>query len=242
MVARYSTYGMAGIGIAAAIGVMFALSILNANVPLDMPQNDNPQLAQRQVETQPSAPSSFFIEQETPAAVQEEDGAALFSKEQSADTEEDLQQGEMAMLQQEPATDLQPTLSSLTAVNGTSGQVMGEVESGMVFAVGEPAFIRAHFINPTDSEIIDHMIVLSLARNGSEDASQSDTRALSYESAANFRGDTGASGNVELELYWNPDSEGEYVLFILSLTPASLSEPGATEPLLSVAIRATDEG
>lgn len=241
--ARYSTYGMAGIGIAAAIGFIFALTILNANVPLDVSQNDNPQLAQRQVETQPSAPSSFFIEQETPAAAQqEEDGAALFSKEQSSDTEADLQQGETAMLQQESAVDLQPTLSSLTAVNGTSGQVMGEVESGMVFAVGEPAFIRAHFINPTDGEIIDHTIVLSLARNGSEDASQSDTRALSYESAANFRGDIGAGGNVELELYWNPDSEGEYVLFVQSLTPANLSEPGATEPLLSIAIKATDEG
>jgi hypothetical protein len=238
-VARYSTYGMAGIGITAGIGFVFALTILNTSVPPDTPQDENPQL-QRGVETQPNAPSPFFIEQETPAAGQQGQDRAALSKEQSAD---DSQQGEMAMLQQEPAADLQPTLSLLTAVNGTSGQVMGEVESGMAFALGKPVFVRAHFINPAASEIIDHTIVLGLARNGSEDASQqSDNPALSYERAANFRGDIGASGNVELELYWNPDREGEYTLFVLSLRPGSFSDLEELEPLLSIAVRATDEG
>jgi hypothetical protein len=64
MVGKYSTYGMAGVGIAAAIGFVFALTVLNSNNnnPINT-GTDNPEVAQR-LETQPNEASSFFFEQQ----------------------------------------------------------------------------------------------------------------------------------------------------------------------------------
>jgi hypothetical protein len=63
MVGKYSTYGMAGVGIAAAIGFVFALTVLNSNNnPIDT-GTDNPEVAQR-LKTQPYEASSFFFEQQ----------------------------------------------------------------------------------------------------------------------------------------------------------------------------------
>jgi hypothetical protein len=61
---KYSTYGMAGVGIAAAIGFVFALTVLNSNNnnPINT-GTDNPEVAQR-LETQPNEASSFFFEQQ----------------------------------------------------------------------------------------------------------------------------------------------------------------------------------
>jgi hypothetical protein len=64
MVGKYSTYGMAGVGIAAAIGFVFALTVLNSNNnnPINT-GTDNPEVAQR-LGTQPNEASSFFFEQQ----------------------------------------------------------------------------------------------------------------------------------------------------------------------------------
>jgi hypothetical protein len=256
-----STYGMVGVGIAAAIGFVFALTILNnSNAPLDTTQRDGQELAQqRRVETQPAAPSSFLVEQQqqevpptTTGQRGEEDGsdssAARLSKEQSRDTggaDSAGQEETTLLLQEQPAattTESLPALSSLTAVNGTSRQVIGEeVTPGMAFAAGRPVFFKANFVNPSETEIINHTIIMNLARNGSSEASQTDKATMSYERAANFQGDIGANGSVKLELYWNPDIEGEYVLSVLSLAPSDLSDQDSVEPLLSIAIKAKEE-
>jgi hypothetical protein len=68
--------------------------------------------------------------------------------------------------------------------------------------------------NPNEKDVPDHMLVMTLAHNG-----------------------TGG----DLEFYWNPDTEGEYVLVIFSLTPTELSERESSEPILSVSIQAVDE-
>ncbi len=61
---KYSTYGMAGVGIAAAIGFVFALTVLNSNNnPIDT-ETDNPEVAQRLETQQPNEASSFFFEQQ----------------------------------------------------------------------------------------------------------------------------------------------------------------------------------
>jgi hypothetical protein len=229
---NFSTYGMAGIGIASALGFIFALTVLNTTNPLGTPQGDT-ELTQRQPETQPGAPSSFFIEQE-----KTQDRAARLSDDQSPGAGGDNSQQEMALMQQEPA-ELRPRLSSLYAVDGTNGQVIGEVVPGMQFVIGKPIFIQADFINLNGSDIIDHTIILSLVRNDTgQEPEQAENGTRLFEHAANFRGDIRANGNVELELYWNPDIEGKYVLLLVSLTANDLSDPDAVQPVRSIPINA----
>lgn len=221
---------MAGVGIAAAIGFVFALTVLNTNNHLER-GSDNPELAQRQVETQPGAPSSFFFDQQEPSAAQ--------LKQQDGAIGADSSQQEMAVLQQE-ATELRPILSSVIAVNGTTGEVISEVMQGSRFALGNPVFIQAHFTNPHETDVMDHTLVMTLARNGSRDEGQPANDTV-LEQAANFRGDIGANENVDLEFYWNPDAEGEYALLVFSLTPADLTERNSAEPILSISIHAVSE-
>lgn len=237
----FSTYGMTGIGIAAAIGFVFALTLLNNTNPLDTPGIDDPelnQLNQRQAETQPSAPSSFFLEQQDPIADGESgpDSAVQLTKQQDAPAGADSAQQEMA-LSQEEAGGLRPILFSLAAINGSSGKVIGEIEPGSQFAIGKPIFIQAHFINPNETEIPDHTLILSLTRIGTIDAVKP-PNGPEFEQAANYRGDVGTDGNMKLELYWNPDRAGEYNLQVLSATPADLSETDAIDPILSLTIKA----
>lgn len=103
---------MAGVGITAAIGFVFALTVLNSNNnPIDT-GTDNPEVAQR-LETQPNEALSFFFEQQQQQRGQEPiaDGgqqtgdASVQSKERDQAAGSDLSQQEMTILQQE-ATDL----------------------------------------------------------------------------------------------------------------------------------------
>lgn len=102
---------MAGVGIAAAIGFVFALTVLNSNNnPIDT-ETDNPEVAQR-LETQPNEALSFFFEQQQqreqePIADggQQRGDTSAQSKEQDQAAGSDLSQQEMTILQQE-ATDL----------------------------------------------------------------------------------------------------------------------------------------
>ena len=234
---------MAGVGIAAAIGFVFALTVLNSNNnPIDT-GTDNPEVAQR-LETQPNEASSFFFEQQEPIADggQQTGDTSAQSKEQDQAAGSDLSQQEMTILQQE-ATDLRPTLSSLVSVNGTTGEVITEVVPGLLFALGKPFFIQAHFTNPNEKDVPDHTLVMTLARNGTggDAAEQPASDDNMLVQTASFRGDISANENVDLEFYWNPDTEGEYVLVIFSLTPTELSERESSEPILSVSIQAVDE-
>jgi hypothetical protein len=248
MVGKYSTYGMAGVGIAAAIGFVFALTVLNSNNnnPINT-GTDNPEVAQR-LETQPNEASSFFFEQQQQEQEPIADGgqqtgdASAQSKERDQAAGSDLSQQEMTILQQE-ATDLRPTLSSLVSVNGTTGEVITEVVPGLLFALGKPFFIQAHFTNPNEKDVPDHTLVMTLAHNGTggDAAEQPASDDNMLVQAASFRGDISANENVDLEFYWNPDTEGEYVLVIFSLTPTELSERESSEPVLSVSIQAVDE-
>jgi hypothetical protein len=130
---------MVGVGIAAAIGFVFALTVRNSNNnnPIDT-GIDNPEVAQR-LETQPNEALSFFFEQQQREQEPIADGgqqtgdASARSKERDQAAGSDLSQQEMTILQQE-ATDLRPTLSSLVSVNGTTGEVITEVVPGSLFA------------------------------------------------------------------------------------------------------------
>jgi len=229
---KFSTYGMTGIGVAAAIGFVLALAALNSNQP-------NPELAQLQVETQPNAVSSFFFDQHAvdERALAGESALQPMQQNESAGTA-DSSQNDMAILQQD-AQELRPVLSSVVAVNGTNGEVISEVAQDSRFALGKPVFIQTHFTNPSESDILDHTLVMTLSRSGIGDSGQPASENL--VEAANFRGDIGANGNVNLEFYWNPAIEDDYVLHIFSLTQSELSERTSVEPIFSISIQGVHE-
>ena len=225
---KFSTYGMTGIGVAAAIGFVFALAVLNNS------QNvGTPELAHLKVETQPGAVSSFFFDQDQNADERALAGASdsqPMQQEESAGAA-DSSQTDMATLQQE-GQELRPALISVVAFNGTNGEVMSDVVQDSRFALGKPVFIQARFTNPSESDMVDHTLVMTLSRSGSSD---------NLLEAANFRGDIRANGNVNLEFYWNPDIEGTYMLNIFSLTPTELSDMSSAEPLFSISIEGLQE-
>jgi len=222
---KFTTYGMTGIGVAAAIGFVFVLAALNSNQP-------SPELAQLRAETQPGAVSSFFFDQQPgeERAIAGASNLAPMQQNESA-APADSSQKDMATLQQE-TNEMRPMLSSVIAVDGTNGDVISEVVQDSRFALGKPVFIQAHFTNPSESDIMDHTLVMTLSRSGTSD---------SLVEAANFRGDIGANGNVNLEFYWNPQIEGRYMLHIFSLTAAELSDRSATDPGLSISIQGVAE-
>ena len=224
---------MTGIGVAAAIGFVLALAALNSSQP-------NPELAQLQVETQPNAVSSFFFDQDQAAderALAGESALQPMQQNESAGAA-DSSQKDMAVMQQE-GQELRPVLSSVVAVNGTNGEVISEVAQDSRFALGKPVFILAHFTNPSESDILDHTLVMTISRSGTGDSGQPASENL--VEAANFRGDIGANGNVNLEFYWNPDIEDDYVLHIFSLTQSELSERTSAEPIFSISIQGVHE-
>jgi hypothetical protein len=231
---KFSTYGMTGIGVAAAIGFVLALAALNSNQP-------NPELAQLLVETQqPNAVSSFFFDQGQAAderALAGESALQPMQQTQSAGAA-DSSQKDMAVLQQDRQESM-PILSSVIAINGTNGEVISEVAQDSRFALGKPVFIQAHFTNPIESDILDHTLIMTLSWSGTGDSGQPASENL--VEAANFRGDIRANGNVNLEFYWNPDIEDKYVLHLFSLSPSELSERSAAVPILSIAIQGVHE-
>ena len=210
---------MTGVGIAAAIGFVFALTILNNTNPLGTGTGE--ELVRQ---TQPNADSAFLFHQQEPSA-----GASNSAAQKSAPSS----QQEMTTLQ--PTAELRPVLLSVTAADGTT-EVVSEVAPDSRFAVGKPYFVQAHFINPNETVVLDQTLMMTLERNGT---GASDSGTL-LEEAANFRGDIGANQNVDLEFYWNPNAEGEYTLLVFSLTPSDLSG-GSAEPILSIRIQVVSE-
>lgn len=224
---------MAGVGIAAAIGFVFALTVLNSNNAFT--GTDSPETAQRLVETQPDAASSFFFTQQEPPideGAPAGGSATMLKQDESAASS----QQEMSLMQQD-AAESRPALSSVIAVTGTTGEVITEVTPGSQFAIGKPVFIRAQFTNPDETDVLDHTLVMTLAHNGTGGP---DNNTL-LEQAANFHGNIGANEGVDLEFYWNPDTEGEYELRVYSLTPGDLAEGYSTGPILSILIQAVSE-
>lgn len=226
---KYSTYGMTGVGIAAAIGFVFALTILNSANPLD-----DAKLA-RHVETQPYGASSFLFDKQDQVARDGEQAGSSDSQLKQQDEAADASSSQQEMTLFQETAESRPLISSVIAVNGTTGEVIAQVVPGSPFTIGKPYFIQAHFNNPNETAVLDHTVVMILIRNGTAESGLSGTV---LEEAANFRGDIGGNENVNLEFYWNPDVEGDYSLRVFSLTASDLLEGESAEPILAVSIQA----
>ncbi|HEV8404460.1 MAG TPA: hypothetical protein VGQ13_01010 [Nitrososphaera sp.] len=219
---RLPTYGTAGIGIAAAIGFVFALSILSTNSGII-----NTNLDQSRVE-KTTSPSG-----------QEADtngDASTFAKsgDQSAQPQESL-----SLTQQERSSlDLRPTFEAMIATD-TSRSVSREIVPQMEFEIGKPVLIQAKFANQNDESIKDHAISLSIRAGGGEqgNSSESTEQGQTNEQAADFRGDIAARSNIELELYWNPDKAGDYTILLFSNTQLELAAPEPIKPLTFIPVK-----
>ena len=212
------TYGMAGIGIAAAIGFVFALSIFGSNSGII---SANLEQSRQEKTNEPTSQEA-----------NNNGASSLFAKstDQSTSPQESL-----SLNQQElSSADLRPTLESIIATD-TSRSVSSEIVPEMQFEVHKPVLIQAKFANQNDESVKNHAINLNI-RSGAVDNDSSlemTEQGQRYEQASNFRGDIVARGNIELELYWNPDTPGDYTILLFSNTPLELA---AQEPVRPVAI------
>lgn len=133
---RFPAYGMAGIGIAAAIGFVFALTLLSNNPAV------NPELAEQ---AQDSATSLQMRESERGG------------NESAAKLAGDQGQSAQLMMQQDT---MPPTLASIKALDADTGELIGEVVPEMQFAVNEPVLIQANIVS--QNAVASHLITLAI--------------------------------------------------------------------------------
>jgi len=210
---------MAGIGIAAAIGFVFALSIFSANSGIiNLEQS-------RQEKT--NEPTGQGAGNNGPAP--------LFSKstDQPASPQENLSSNQ----QVQSSLDLRPTLESILATD-RSRLISSEISPGMEFEVHKPVLMQAKFANQNDGLVKNHTISLSI-RSGAVDYSNSSetTEQGQYDQAAYLRGDIAAQSGIELELCWNPDTPGDYTISLSSNTPLDLASPEPTKPVATIPVK-----
>ncbi len=213
----FPTYGMAGIGIAAAIGFVFVLSFLGSN--------DDPGISERVV---PVAPELMDQQSTGKQLTGETDFGD--SSQVAKGTEATDEPGESASMIQ----DLRPTLTSIVALD-ENREVMGEIVSDMEFETGTPVVLRASYTNQIEGIIADHFIAISIRQAGEGDIPPQP------EHGASFQGDIASTNTISLELYWTPQGAGNYTLLLFSATPANLASTVPVKPELSVPIRVLDK-
>lgn len=238
----FSTYSMAGIGIAAAIGFVFALTVLSNSAV-------NPELADdNQLEDSlPSPSSSSSSQQKREAGEEEEDQSAQLMMEQDANNNNSNNNN----------NNLRPTLTSIVVLDANTGEVIGELEPEMQFKVNEQVLIQANFVS--QDKVTDHLITLAIRSNTAEEATTDDNNNNNSDSddsssqmtslleeqqqqAVNLRGDIGPDSNIKIELYWSPSNVGEYTVTLYSTTPeereasAQSSAVVIVEPIVEVSL------
>ena len=217
---KLPTYGMAGIGIAAAIGFVFALSIFSANSGFI---NTNLEQSRQENTNEPTGQGAG-----------NNGPASLFSKstDQPASPQENLSSNQ----QVQSSLDLRPTLESILATD-RSRLISSEINPGMEFEVHKPVLIQAKFANQKEGLVKNHTISLNI-RSGVVDYSKTTEQEQGQnDQAAYFRGDIAAQSGIELELYWNPDTPGDYTILLSSNTPLDLASPEPTKPVAIIPVK-----
>ena len=217
---KLPTYGMAGIGIAGAIGFVFALSIFSANSGFI---NTNLEQSRQENTNEPTGQGAG-----------NNGPASLFSKstDQPASPQENLSSNQ----QVQSSLDLRPTLESILATD-QSRLISSEINPGMEFEVHKPVLIQAKFANQKEGLVKNHTISLNI-RSGVVDYSKTTEQEQGQnDQAAYFRGDIAAQSGIELELYWNPDTPGDYTILLSSNTPLDLASPEPTKPVAIIPVK-----
>lgn len=217
--AKFAIYGMAGIGIAAAIGFVFALSFASNN---ELHTGPGP--------AQTTAPSPFSTMQ---PKIQPQPGNASPPGGEGTAAKMAASNESFANSQQATA-DLRPTLTSLVALN-TNGEVINEITPEMEFKLGAPVLIQANFANGNEAEILQHTISMEVrSQNGNSNMTTPDSSSENY---ASFRGDIAKGANIALDLYWKPSKTGEFTILVFSTMPEDSVSTAITPPVAMVPIR-----
>ena len=107
----------------------------------------------------------------------------------------------------------------------------------MEFEVHKPVLIQAKFANQKEGLVKNHTISLNI-RSGVVDYSKTTEQEQGQnDQAAYFRGDIAAQSGIELELYWNPDTPGDYTILLSSNTPLDLASPEPTKPVAIISVK-----
>jgi hypothetical protein len=214
---NFTTYGMAGIGIATAIGFVFALSILSNNNTLPA----GPDSAQ-----QPSNPQPLStLQQKSQPPGEEGNNAPMPGGEGTAAKMQAAINNESSADNRQATTDARPTLTSVIALN-SSREMIGEVVPQMEFKLGNPVFIQANFANSNEADITQHTIIMGLrSQNGGD------------ENAVSFNGGIPRDASIALEFYWQPDRTGDFTIIVFSMTPGDLDSTQPAEPVAAIPVR-----
>jgi hypothetical protein len=206
-----ATYGMVGIGIAAAIGFVLALNFLSSStIGGTSGINESPQVKDSQ-------PSTFSLKQQNAPQPSLDNNSGEDVSTFAGPSSQSTARIEAGTTNESGS----PTLTSLIALTGTSERI-SEVTKDMEFKLGAPVFIQANFENHNEAAISNHTIVIDIKSNdGGEN-----------ESIANFRGDIAAGSSIAIESYWKPAKVGNYIVTVFSMT---LEEQTATVPVSPVA-------
>lgn len=208
MASSSGMYGMVGIGIAAAVGFVFALSLLsNSGIVGDGGQTPE-EFQQRESSTTSGEDATTMME---------------FNDEGQANmktTGNDSSSGGMLTMEA-PSGDLNPALASLAVLN-SKREVIGEVGEGREFKVGEAVFIEGILHNPHDTELLPQGISLAVVNSANE---------MEPEGIAVFNGIVPAGGNLALDLYWKPGAAGNYRIVLSS---DNVAEPIASVQVRAV--------
>ena len=160
--------------------------------------------------------------------------APLFGKstDQSASPQENLSSNQQVQF----SLDLRPTLESILATD-QSRLISSEISPGMQFEVHKPVLIQAKFANQKEGLVKNHTISLNI-RSGVVDYSKTTEQEQGQnDQATYFRGDIAAQSGIELELYWNPDTPGDYTILLSSNTPLDLASPEPTKPVAIIPVK-----
>jgi len=206
---------MAGIGIAAAIGFVFALSFLVNNGAIE-----DGEILQSNAPTEQQRTSEPLADQES--------GDASTSAKDSGGEMDSAPAGQTSMM----VTDLQPTLTSIVALD-SSREVIGEIKPEMEFKAGEPVLIQANFANENPDVISDRFIAMSIRNAGGSETLSTQERS---EQGANFQGSIAVNSSIALELSWTPETPGDYTLLVFSATPEDLTATMPIEPAAAIPI------
>jgi len=177
-----TTYGMAGIGIAAAIGFIFALSILSNSFSNNTTSRSDSKTSLLQ---QPNDSGSPVLPFSSPSLQQQKGvgggsessnvpgnngGSGQEATSSSTSASENTRQGMAALMTETGNSSLSEDaashiiLSSVTVYN-EDGQLIGELASNKQFRVNEPVFIRANLSNPTEVEIPYRVVTMNIKEN-----------------------------------------------------------------------------
>jgi|SRR5581483_9254073 len=227
--AKFATYGMAGIGIAAAIGFVFALSLAS---------NNNILLTGSNPAQQPATPFSTLQQKSQPQPNNDEENnnASLPGSQGTGARMEATINNQSATDNQQARIDLQPTLTSLVALN-TKREVIGEIAPEMQFNLGIPVLIQANFANDNEIGILKDTISMEVkSLNGNSTTASQDS---GNENFASFKGDIAKGANIALDLYWQPSRTGEFTILVFSTTPedSTSTVPIAIAPIATIPVK-----